>query len=65
MRDFSRVERRLPGRRETEVVVALVVPIVVDVETLGVEVADVDVIAVRVDYLPASIRTPLVRGTRL
>jgi hypothetical protein len=53
------MERRLPGTRETEIVVAVVVPVVVDVETLGVEIADVDVIAVRVDFCP------LPSGTRL
>ena len=63
-RDFNQIEKRLPGRRETEIVVAAVVPVVVDIETLDIEVADVNVIAVRVDYLPAPIHNPLVCGTR-
>lgn len=60
MRDFDRIERRLPGRGETKVVVAVAVPVVVDVETLGVEVADDDVIAVRVQKF-----CPLLSMTRL
>ncbi len=62
-RDFNRIERRLPCRRETEIVVALVVPVVVDVETLVVEIADVDVIAVRVAVCPFPSMTRFVRGT--
>ena len=49
----------LPCRRQPDVAVPAVVPVVVDVETVGVEVADVDPVAVRVDMLPAPIR-----GTR-
>ena len=40
------IERRLPGGRHADVVVAVVVPVVVDVETVGVEVAHVDAVAV-------------------
>lgn len=50
-RDFNQIERRLPGRREPQVGVALVVPVVVDVQTLGIEVADVHAIAVRVERI--------------
>lgn len=48
-RDFSRIEKRLPSRREPQVGVPVVIPVVVDVETLGIEVADVHAIAVRVE----------------
>lgn len=48
------IEKRLPGSRETEIVVAVVIPVVVDVETLGVEVADVHTIAVRVANIARS-----------
>ena len=41
---------------ETEIVVGVVVPVVVDVEPVGIEIADVDTVAVRVDRLPAPIR---------
>lgn len=40
-------EIEVPGRPETDVVVAIVVP-VVDVETLRIEVADVHAVTVRV-----------------
>ena len=53
------MERRLPGRRHTEVGIAVVVPVVVDVETLGVEIADVHAVAVRVQIFVRSRLCPL------
>jgi len=44
---FDEVE--VPSGGNADVVVAVVVPVVVDVETLRIEVAHVDVVAVRVD----------------
>ena len=38
----------LPSGGNTQVVVAVVVPVVVDVETLPIEVANIDAVAVRV-----------------
>ena len=38
----------LPGRGNPDVVVAVVVPVIVDVETLLVEIAEIDEVAVRV-----------------
>ena len=58
----SEMERRLPGRGETEVVVPVVVPVVVDVQTLRVEVADVDAVAIRVEYCPFPSVAPGVEG---
>jgi hypothetical protein len=48
------IERRLPGRRETQVGVAIAIPVVVNVETISVEVTDVDVVTVRVDIFAHS-----------
>jgi hypothetical protein len=39
---------RLPSRGEAQVVIVVVIPIVVDIETLGIEVANVDAVAIRV-----------------
>ena len=55
------MEIEVPGRPETDVVVAVVVP-VVDVETLGIEVADVDAVTVRVEILLVPIRVTENRG---
>ena len=52
----------LPSRGQTDVVVAVVVPVVVDVQPVRIEVADVDPVAVRVDMLPASVRVTGTRG---
>jgi hypothetical protein len=49
------IEKRLPGGRHGHVVIAVIVPVVVDIETVGIEVADVDAVAVRIHLLPASI----------
>lgn len=43
----SASEIEVPGGRQTDVVIAVVVPVVVDVQTILVEVADVDPVAVR------------------
>ena len=43
------IEKRLPGGRNAQVGVPVVVPIVVDVEAVGVEIADVHAVAVRVE----------------
>ena len=53
---FAKIEKRLPSRGHADVVVAVVVPVVVDVQAVSIEVADVDPVAVRVDMLPASVR---------
>ena len=66
----SRVQGSLlPGGRETDVVVTAVAAPVADAETLGIEAADVDVVAVRVktrcpdvDVLEESDTTNLVVG---
>ena len=47
----------VPSGGQTEVVVAVVVPVVVDAEPAGIEVAEVDTVAVRVDILSAPIHT--------
>ena len=44
-------QNTLPGRRNADVVVTVVVPVVIDVQTLGIEVADVDTVTVRVEIL--------------
>ncbi len=38
----------IPGGRDTEIAVTVVIPVVVDVQALGIEVADVDMIAIGV-----------------
>ena len=49
-------EAEVPGRREAEIVVPIVIPVVVDVQAIRVEVADVHAVAVRVHaMLSASI----------
>lgn len=48
MRVFLLDEIEVPGGGHAEAVVAVVVPIVVDVQALGVEVAHVHAVAVRV-----------------
>ena len=45
------IEVEVPEGRDAQVVVTVVIPVVVDVETLGTEVTDVDVVAVRVDAI--------------
>ena len=44
----------LPSDRQTEIAIAVTIPVVVDVQTLVVKVTDVDVIAVRVEVLLTS-----------
>lgn len=46
---YAWIERRLPRRRNAQVGVPVVVPIVVDVEAIGIEIADVHAVAVRVE----------------
>ena len=41
----------LPGGRQTEVIIAVIIPVVVDVQTVGIEVADVDTVAVRIHII--------------
>ena len=41
----------MPAGGQTEVVVPVVVPVVVDVEAILIEVTDVDAVAVRVEIL--------------
>ena len=41
-------EMRLPSRGEAQVVIVVVIPIVVDIETLRIEVANIDTVAIRV-----------------
>ena len=53
-------EKEVPGRRHTDVVVTVVIPVVVDVEPVVVEVADVDTVAVRVQICPLSSMAPKV-----
>ena len=60
--EFLRKRERLPGGRHAEIVVAIVVPVVVDVETVGIEVANVDMVAVRVEILLVSICVTEARG---
>ena len=55
-------EKRLPGDRQTQVGVPVVVPVVVDVEAIGIEIADVHAVAVRVEILSAPIRGTEARG---
>lgn len=57
--------RRLPGGRNTEIVVHVVIPVVVDVEPVGIELANVDTVAVRIERLPASIHVTEARGLPL
>lgn len=52
----------VPGTGDAEVVVAVVVPVVVDVEAAGIEIADVDAIAIRIHCLPALFRATGTRG---
>jgi len=59
------VRERLPGGGQADVVIAVIVPVVVDVETVGVEVADVDTVAVRIHLLPAPVRVTGNRGLPL
>ena len=54
---MSEIEKGVPGEDDSEVVVGIVVPVVVDVEAVPVEVAHVDVVAVGgLDNLPAFVR---------
>ena len=45
----------LPGSRQPDAAVAVVVVPVVDAQTLGIEVADVDTVTVRVEILLVSV----------
>ena len=51
-RAFSLNEKEVPDGGETEIVIAIVIGVVVDVQTIGVEIADIDAVAVRVENLP-------------
>ena len=51
---FVWIETRLPRRRNAQVGVPVVVPIVVDVEAIGIEIADVHAVAVRVEKFARS-----------
>jgi hypothetical protein len=44
-------ESAVPGGSEPKVVVVVVIRVVVDVETIGVEVADVDAVTVRIKII--------------
>lgn len=53
---FIKLEIVLPGRSDAEIVIAIVVEVVVDVQAVRVEIAQIDVVAVRVHgILPVSI----------
>jgi len=39
---------RLPSGSEAQVVVVVVIPVVVDIETIRIEVANIDTVAIRV-----------------
>ena len=56
MRERFQGSLGLPGRGKTEVVVAIVIRVVVDVQTRCIEVADVDTVAVRIHILFAPVR---------
>lgn len=51
-RNLKLIEEEVPGGRQTEVVVAVVIRVVVDIEAILVEVAHVDTVAVGVQKLP-------------
>lgn len=54
---MNKIEKEVPGEDNGEIVVGIVVPVVVDVETVPVEVARIDMVAVRgLDNLPAFVR---------
>jgi hypothetical protein len=55
-------EEELPGGRQPNVVVAVVVPVVVDIQTIGIEVADVDAVATQPVSVPAPVRVTGLRG---
>jgi len=57
--------RRLPGGRDAEIVVHVVVVVVVDIEAIGIELADVHAVAVRVERLSASVRVTEAQGLPL
>jgi hypothetical protein len=44
-------EMRLPSRGEAQVVIVIVIPVVVDIETLRIEVANIDTVAIRVNKI--------------
>jgi hypothetical protein len=44
-------EMILPSRGEAQVVIVVVIPVVVDIETLRIEVANIDTVAVRVNKI--------------
>ncbi len=43
--------REHPRGGQTEIAIAIAIPIVVEIETVGVEVADIDAVAVRIDKI--------------
>ena len=61
----------MPSGRDSEVVVTVVIPVVVEVETLVVEVTEVDTVAVRVQIIAfphpchwtLRVTSPPIRGT--
>jgi len=62
---FFRIAERLPGGGQTKIVVGVVVPVVVDLETVGIEPADIHAVTVRVERLSASIYVTEARGLPL
>ncbi len=59
------VREGLPGGGDADVVIAVVVPVVVDVQAVGIEVANVDTIAVRIHLLPVPVHVTGNRGLPL
>jgi len=53
----SLIEKEVPNGGKADVVIAIVIPVVVDIETTWVEVTDIDTVAVRVKNLPIFIQT--------
>ena len=45
------MEIEVPSGRDAQIVVTVVIPVVVEVETIGIEVAKVDMVAIRVNAL--------------
>ena len=54
-RRYSNQEKEVPSGRQTEVVVTVVIPVVVDIEPIRIEVAHVDAVAIGVHELPTLI----------
>ena len=56
------MRKGVPRGRNGEIVIAVAIPIVVDIQTIGIEIAKIDAVAIRVQIMHAFIHTTRNRG---